>query len=99
MLNTTSNSHKRSLLPWAFGAGGLIILLVIIKYRKPLRPLLVKGMKKSYAVKEWTLKEFQKAREDFSDMWAEAVHYYEKENGLMTPQTMPTESENETPVN
>ncbi|MBI2522360.1 MAG: hypothetical protein HYV97_18210 [Bdellovibrio sp.] len=99
MLQGPSNNRKSSLLPWAIGAGGIIVLLAIIKYRKQLRPFLVMGMKKSYAVKEWTLTEFEKAREDFSDMWAEAVHHYEKEKGLVTTQATTMTSENETTVN
>lgn len=70
----------RSLWLVAGGALGALAALSLDKVTRKVRPAAVGVVKEGYAFKEWAAGKYEKVKEDFEDIVAEAVYEYEKEH-------------------
>lgn len=71
-------SHSLRLL--AGGALAAVAALSLEKLTRKVRPTAVGVVKEGYAFKEWATGKYEKVKEDFEDIVAEAVYEYEKEH-------------------
>ncbi|WP_305042146.1 hypothetical protein [Geoalkalibacter sp.] len=71
---------KRSLWLLAGGALGALAALSLEKVTRKVRPTAVGVVKEGYAFKEWAAGKYEKVKEDFEDIIAEAIYEYEREH-------------------
>jgi hypothetical protein len=69
----------RSLWLLAGGALGALGALGIDRLTRKVRPAAVGLVKEGYAFKEWFTGKYEKVKEDFEDILAEAVYEYERD--------------------
>jgi hypothetical protein len=77
----------RSLWLIAGGALGALAALSLEKITGKVRPAAVSAVKEGYAFKEWVAGRYEKVKEDFEDIAAEAIYEYEREQGAAADET------------